>query len=83
MIVTYLKRVVVSLTVVLAILIGLTISVGIIFSGISAVWRYQCHVYGTNTKRQVNYSFWSGQCYVKTPNGWFTYDQINQNNINK
>ena len=66
----------------LAAFIGFPLLFIVIFIPISALWRYQCHNYATNTNRQVKYNYWSAKCYVDTPNGWFTYDQINQNNIN-
>lgn len=40
-----------------------------------------CYVYGRNTGRQVKYAMFTSECYVKTNNGWFTQDQINQNNV--
>ena len=44
---------------------------------------YTCHNYGSNTHRQVKYSYGAMTCYVKMPNGWFTYGQITQNSLSK
>lgn len=37
--------------------------------------NYTCHRYGRFTNHEVRTGFPSA-CYVKTANGWFTYEQI-------
>lgn len=65
-------------------LIGIILGLfGTIFLGVSAIARYQCHNWAANTTHQVRYNYWSMNCYVKTANGWFEYQQINQTDFSK
>jgi len=48
--------------------------------------QQECNNYAMMTDRQTRFvrpSWGQAGCYVKTDNGWFFLDQINQNNVSQ
>ena len=73
------------------VIVGIVVGIGVVlvalillvFGIMYPLADHSCHQYGGITHRQVKYTYVGAQCYVKMPNGWFTTDQINQNEVNK